>query len=478
MNKNQIIRTLLIIFLLCDFTFSFLQYYNTPLFGDVDSHVLPDQHIQKVINDPFGFQAIFHEKHTNPNRFFSHYSFMVYMQKAPLFFQNFTNPVSSVYLTAALAKIAVQVLFIALMAMFISGTKKVFSYRFLLCAAVIAPLFQAYGFWSRMGINDRSIAYTFFYAIPIVFLMLFLYPVIENVYLKTNFKKQWYLIAIPLILILPLSGPLIPAVLILVSFLIFLSFLYRSGIKASKDFFQVLHRLPKAFYFLLMPACAISFYSLFLGFYNVTSEAGSISLTDRFLDFPQGFNSKVFHALGFPVLLIMTGINFILLKRISGSGSNKLISQLGWIGIFSFLYIVLLPFGGYRPYRPNIIRYDTFMPVTIGLIYFFGASVYFLLKHLDGKQLQYYSSLVIACLLVFTIADLKGLGRNKCEKTAFYKMAESSEKIVALPNGCFVMAWENIYDYKQSENRAELIYRWGITTEKKLFYNEQYKENH
>ena len=473
MNKDQIIRSLLIIFLLGDFAFSFLQYYTTPLFGDVDSHVLPDHHIRKVIDDPFGFQAIFHERHTNPNRFFSHYTFMKYMQKAPLFFQNFTDPISSVYFATALAKLGVQVLFVALMAMFISGKKKIFSHGFLLSAAVIAPLFQVYGFWSRMGINDRSIAYTFFYAIPIVFLMLFLYPIIENIYLKTDFKKIWYLITIPLVVALPLSGPLIPAVLILVSFLLLLSFLYPAGIKNSIDFFQALHCVPKTFYFLLVPACAFSLYSLFLGFYNVNYEGGIISLTDRFLRLPQGLYSQVFHALGFPVLLIMSGINFFLLKKIKGNDSNKLIIQLGWIGIFSILYILLLPFGGYRPYRPNIIRYDTFMPVTIGLIYFFGASVYFLLNYLVGKPRQYYSGLVIVCLLFFTVADMKGIGRNKCERTAFRKMAESAEKIVPLPNGCFIMAWENIYDYKQSENRAELIYRWGITTEKKLFYNEQ-----
>jgi len=278
-----------------------------------------------------------------------------------------------------------------------------------------------------MGINDRSIAYTFFYAIPIVFLMLFLYPIIENIYLKTNFKKTWYLIAIPLVVVLPLSGPLIPAVLILITFLLLLSFLYRTGIKNSTDFFQALHRIPKTFYFLLVPAGVLSFYSLFLGFFNVNYEEGMISLTDRFLRLPQGLYSQVFHALGFPVLLIMVGINFFLMKKIKSSDSNKLITQLGWIGIFSVLYILLLPFGGYRPYRPNIIRYDTFMPVTISLIYFFGASVYFLLNHLKGKPLHYYSGLVIVCLLVFTIADMKGIGRNKCERTAFRKMAESSE---------------------------------------------------
>jgi hypothetical protein len=57
---------------------------------------------------------------------------------------------------------------------------------------------------------------------------------------------------------------------------------------------------------------------------------------------------------------------------------KKMIRILMWIGIFTFMYIMLLPFGGYRPYRPRIIRYDTFMPVTIALIYYFGASTYFI----------------------------------------------------------------------------------------------------
>jgi hypothetical protein len=135
------------------------------------------------------------------------------------------------------------------------------------------------------------------------------------------------------------------------------------------------------------------------------------------------------------------------------------------------LYILLLPFGGYRPYRPLIIRYDTIIPMTVALIYIFSVSTFYLVTHLERKLNKNFLYYIVLVLLIFTITDTKGLGKNKCEKEAFQKMATSVEKVVQIPKDCFIMNWVNIYDYRQSENRAELIYRWNITQEKKLFYN-------
>jgi hypothetical protein len=73
---------------------------------------------------------------------------------------------------------------------------------------------------------------------------------------------------------------------------------------------------------------------------------------------------------------------------------------------------------------------------------------------------------------VFTFADMKGIGRNHCERAAFEKMARSDDSIIAIPKDCYVLDWANQFDYKQTENKAELIHYWGITPEKKLFYNE------
>jgi hypothetical protein len=469
MTKNQIITIVLAILLLSDFIFSFIQYYNTPLFGDFAGAVLPDEHVQQILKDPFGVNMLkTGEKHLNPNRYFSHLFFTEYFQHIPHILQKFVNPVSSVYLASAIIKIIIQIVFIFSLASFISG-KKLFSRNFVLSAVLIAPLFQVYGFWSRMGINDKAVVYTFFYGLPLVILMLFLMPVFKQMQNKSNLKPISFILTASMIVILPFSGPLIPAVVLIITFIIFIGYFFHS---AKKQPSAVLKNTPVSVFVLLIPMSIVSLYSLFLGFYDSNYASEAIPLTERFLKLPEGIFSQLFHSLGFPLMLLFIGINTWYMKRINNHEGNKLIRVLIWIGIFTLLYILLLPFGGYRPYRPKIIRYDTFMPVTTALIYYFGASTYFLVNHFKRKSKQRYVAATILFLLVFTFADMKGIGKNRCERQAFEKMARSYDNIITIPKDCFVLDWQNNHDFKQSEKKAELIHYWRITDKKILFRNE------
>lgn len=468
--KNNLFLIFIGIFILSDFTFSFFQYYNTPLQGDLAGHVLPDKLIQPVFDDPFGFQLLkTGEPHSNPNRFFAHWAVAMYFQHFPLWLQNFTNPINSVYLASAIAKLVIQVLFIYILAFFISGSKNPAKKNFLIAAVIIVPLFQAYGYWSRMGIVDKSIVYTFFYALPLVLLMLFFLPVFNRLKNHREIKTVHYFYMVPLIVILPLSGPLMPAVILIVSFFILLNFIFRAE---KRNLLPILKSVPKSFYILLIPINLWSLYSLFLGFYNTNYSGEMISLAERYSRLPEGIFSQLFHSLGFPLMLIFIGINTWYIKRINNYEGNKLIRILIWIGIFALLYVLLLPFGGYRPYRARIIRYDTFMPVTVALIWYLGASTYFLINHFERNNKQKYVAAVILFLLLFTFADMKGIGRNRCERQAFEKMARSEDNIITIPKDCFVLGWNNIHDYKQSEIKAELIHYWRITDKVVLFYNE------
>ncbi|MFW6310582.1 MAG: hypothetical protein ACOC1D_05700 [Prolixibacteraceae bacterium] len=469
MTRNQLVITLLVVLLLGDFIFSFAQYYTTPLSGDFAGAVLPNEHVQRILDDPFGINMMrTGEKHLNPNRFFSHVFFSEYFQHVPHLLQKIVNPVSSVYLASAIIKIIIQILFIFILAGFISGSFT-FNKTFVLIALLVTPLFQVYGFWSRMGINDKSVVYSFFYALPLVFLMLFFLPVFKQLQSNKKIKTYYYLLLSPLVVILPLSGPLIPAVILLITFIIFSwHFFYFPGGKLSK-FFKT---IPASVFILLIPACIISLYSLFLGFYDSNYAMETIPLTQRYKMLPEGIYSQLFHSLGFPLMLLFIGINTWYINKTNSPEGKKLIHILIWIGVFASLYVVLLPFGGYRPYRPRIIRYDTFMPVTTALIYYFGASTYFLLHHLKRNNKRNYVAAIIVCLLVFTFADMKGIGRNRCERQALEKMAQSEEKIIAIPKDCLVLDWHNVHDYRQSEVKAELIHYWGITDKKILFYNE------
>ena len=471
-KANQFTPLILMLLLVCDFAFSFLQYYNLPLSGDIDGGVLQNHVTQQIFEDPFGFNAVITgEKHINPNRFFSHYFISVYFQKIPVWLQNFTDPISSVYLSSALIKITIQVLFVYFLASFISKSNNPGNKIFLTCAIIISPLFQVDGYWSRMGINDKAVAYVFFYAFPLVLLIIFFLPVFNRIVYDKKIRTIHYVLLFPLILVLPFSGPLVPPVAILVTFLIILKYLIQCK---GKKLGEILKSIPSDVYILLIPFSLWSFYSIFLGYYydsNYQSE--TITLAERYYRLPAGLLSQTFHSLGFPLLLFFIGMNIFLIKKNEFPEGEKIARILMWIGMFAFLYILFLPFGGYRPYRPRIIRYDTFMPVTIALIYYFAASTYFLLQHFKGNKKKRYLAGLIVVLLIYTLSDTGGFGENNYERMAFEKMEASDDTVVAILKDCFIMSWENTTDYKQSESRARLIHYWRITSDIKLFYNEQ-----
>jgi hypothetical protein len=467
---NKIIIILLAILLAGDFVFSFIQYYNTPLFGDIPVSVLTNEHVQQLYDDPFGFQVIqTGEKQFNPNRYFSHLFLKAYFRNVPIFLQNFVSPVSSVYLASAMIKITIQLIFIFVLAVFISGDK-LFGRKFLISAVILAPLFQVFGYWSRMGIVDKSVAYSFFYALPLVLLMLYFLPVFNRIQNKLKLNPVHYFLLVPLIIVLPFTGPLNPPVIILVSSFIFLDYLLCSK---EKSLLNVVKTIPFSIYILLVPISLLSLYSLYLGMYDSSHASVAIPLVNRFYRLPEGLVSQLFHSPGFPLMLLIIGMNIFIIRKNNYPGREKLMKAAIWIGIFTLLYILLLPFGGYTPYRPRIIRYDTFMPVNIALYYLFGVSTFSVFNQIKGKNRMIYRSGIIIYLLILMLVDTGGTAENDCESNAFEKMAGSKESVVAIPKDCFVLDWQNVFDYQLNRDKAELIYYWGITDEIKLFYNEQ-----
>jgi hypothetical protein len=80
--------------------------------------------------------------------------------------------------------------------------------------------------------------------------------------------------------------------------------------------------------------------------------------------------------LAIPLMGILLGINYLFQKsknhnfeKISIPYYPKIWTFIGWLWLFLFLYLMTLPFGGFRPYRAHIIRHDTFISVTLGLIF-------------------------------------------------------------------------------------------------------------
>ena len=478
MSKPKLLILFLIIFLLGDSTYSFLQYYYIPLDGDISTGVVPSNEVQQVLNDPFGFNLLSSgEEHVNPNRFFGHFFFKEYMEKVPIWLQSFFDPITSVYLSCALMKISIHLLVIFILATLISGTRNLLDKKFLICAALIVPFIQANGYIEHMGINDKAITYTFFYALPVVLQMLFFMPfyrmVFENEFVRLGLLK--YIFLLSLSIILPLTGPLNPGIILIVSGLIGIHYLInfdRPSISFStRSLLASFRKIPTTIYIFLVPVCLVSLYSLFLGRFDSNYSTETIAIADRYMKLPLGIYYLISQSLGLPLLFIIICTNvYMIQKQFTSPEAQKVTGTLKWIGLFAAVYILLLPLGGYRTYRPNILRYDTFMPVTIALLYFYGISTFFLLNNLKLRLRKIYMTGLFVFFSIYMNSDRLRTDEYHNERKALEFLANSPDEVTVLPTKCKVMSWEIFSQPSQSEYNAILLKYWNITKDKKLYY--------
>lgn len=476
---KRIIYYILLLFLLADISYSFVQHLKMPLDGNMAAGIIPSNDVKKIFEDPFGISVITKNAvYPNPNRFFAHWTFSKYFLYTPIALQNIVNPIDSIYLSCAFAKIVIQILIITLLAFCITGNPKIFSKEFLIGAVLIVPLFQVNGYRSYMGIIDPSVTYTFFYALPCALLLLFYYPFFKTSYYRNKFTSGKIKITLLLCLavIVVLNGPLNPGVILIISLLYVLNN-WRNNYAASTDFpfFQrllnALNCIPKPHLFFFILIGILSIYSLLIGVNNSIFIGDSIPVHQRFYRLPLGLYYLITQKIGFPVLLLMIIINsYLISKYYKNTEGQKILNILKWICIFASFYIILLPLGGYKSYRPYILRYDTIMPVTILLIFIYGKSTYFLIKNLTANSKKMYISFVIVFSFIFIFADQPEFEKNECEIAAIKTISQSKENIVLVKNDCTIMAWEKFKDPNESELNAQLFNYWGLTNEKKLYY--------
>ena len=476
---RRIIYVILILLLLADMTYSFVQHYSQTLDGDMPALLVPASDVQKIFDDPIGIKAILnHETYTNPNRFFCHWMYREFMTSVPLYLQYFVDPVEAVYLSCAISKTLIQILIIVLLAMLISNTRNIFKMNFAIAAILITPLFQTNGYRSYMGIIDPATTYTFFYALPCLLLLIYFLPLIREFYYNKKCKKQTliYILWIPFALIVSLHGALNPGIAIIFSVLLFWNSIANNYVKTSGNNFIKkisisISSVPKKYWFYLAPLCLFSFYSLFLGRYNSYSIQQQIPLWEMYKRIPEGLYYLLTQKPGYPLLIIILAINSIIIYRhYNNPEGNKMLNTFKWVGIFALLYIILLPLGGYREYRHNIIRYDTIMPVTLSLFFVFGKTSLFLINNISPKRKKWYLLLMLVIIFVYTNADKPEFNKNYCEKSAIEKISQSSEKIVAIESACNILSWDIITDPKESELNGQLLANWRITNDKKLYY--------
>ncbi|MDD3668561.1 MAG: hypothetical protein PHY75_07380 [Bacteroidales bacterium] len=474
---KKILLVFLITLLFIDVGYSFIQFYNIPFDGDMSRCIVPAKEVKSILENPLGIKILTDNiTYPNPNRFFCHWSFSEYFNNVPLLLQNFTSPINSAYLSCALAKIIIQVIIIFLLSLLITGG--FLKFDFLVAAILITPLFQTNGYRTYMGIIDPSTTYTFFYALPMILIIIYFMPLYLKYIHGFELKKMTYLkyLWIPLALVSSLSGPLNPGVSLVISLLIFMYFFTQNLSKLDvKDRFtrigQAIKSIPKDFLFYLLPLCLFSLYSLFLGRFNSENISNELTLTEIYLRLPIGIYYLFTQKLGFPILFLILIINTLIIHyKVKNSEGKKILKMFKWIGFFALIYILLLPLGGYRSYRPNIIRYDTFMPITLGLIFIYAKMSIFILKYLSNKLKYWYVSLLILVVFIFTNADKPCFNQNICERNSINQIANSKEKIVKINDDCTVLSWEVIDNPTKSELNTQLLKKWRIIDDDKLYY--------
>lgn len=443
--------------------YSYKQHLAVPIDGDFANIVLPSKHYQQTLLDPFGFNAIStSNKHAGVNRFFIHKFMHVYFRKMPLFLQGFMDPVASLYSSMAIIKLAIQLAMLFLLSQIIAKTRNFRSKELFLGLIVLIPFFQSFGYNDQMGIIFKPITYTCFYALPLVGLLWFLMPyflALQNghfIYIKPirAFFMGMLLIG------LPFSGPLTsPLILILVPMIVLGFFMSSNSLRWPAQL-----NLSKSFWLVVLILLAA--YAMFLGAYNAENVGNnSISMLEKYQRMPKGFLDLISAKPGLAVLISFALINMVLIFTLKekNSGYRKLFY---FIAAFITIYISLLPFGGYRDYRPNIIGTDVFLPVIIALMIFAVSSSLFLINRLAAA----YKIIPAAVFVIFTWADKPNFYFNQCEKSNLMGFNDLDQVENLIEDDCTIMAWDKMAAPEYSITNVKLLQELNVIEELKLYY--------
>ncbi|OWP62983.1 hypothetical protein CDA63_11405 [Hymenobacter amundsenii] len=472
--KTRYLLPLLVLFVALDLAYTGWENYQMPLDGDLARIVLPAPECRPVLSDPFGWAVLTrHAVYVAPNRFFAHAAMVAYFKSVPFGLQRLMSPISSVYAACGLFSALVQALLLFVLGLYASGSARL-GRRFWLVVALLVPLFQSAGYHNQMGIIDNAVTYTFFYAFPLALLLLFYWPFYQAARGAARFRPRWwqYGLLLALALLLSFNGPIIPGVVAVLNTGICLYWLARQWQATGGNIAAVGQRVPWPAFSLLLLFGGLCLYSLYIGQFELESRDITIPLAERYRRLPTGLNETFFRRPALAIVLGAVLLNTLLIGRVlpATAEGRRLRRLLGWLGLFAAAYMLLLPLGGYREYRPFIIRRDSIMPVLLGLMALYAATTYYVAAHLAGRARGWYLGWVGALCLFYTVSDnIWRYPTNACQRQALETLAQARTPTVQLPESCPVLAWQPITNYAESEVQAHLLDYWGITWGKRLF---------
>lgn len=128
------------------------------------------------------------------------------------------------------------------------------------------------------------------------------------------------------------------------------------------------------------------------------------------------------------------------------------------------VYIALLPLGGYRPYRPYIIRSDTSLPALAVLFFIFTQVNLLSMKFFTHDRKKYLTPILSIFLLVFFARDLAIKKENQCEMKSMEMISNARHvDTVRLDNTCNFMSWEVQSNPYFTHFGSKMLQEWNIT---------------
>jgi hypothetical protein len=469
-KHGKILQYLILLVLLLDTVYTFKQAYGKALDADIVQVVLPAEAYSKVLKDPFGFSVLFHHKsYAGTNRYFCHAAMYLWFRpvhSAVSFF--FHDKVTALYVVSALFSALIYLLIVFLFASYSARRFSFSSKHFLISVLLAIPFIHLNGFNWNIGIIDNSVSYTFFYAFPLCLLFIWFFPFYKYLCLdeKTiHFPVSKHVVWTFLTVCIAFSGVLVSPIIFLIGPVILFVLCYKAFAENKNDEFlkrckDAFLSVPFAVRHYLAFALILCSYSFYIGLYNSENPSEIPSLAERYALLCAGIPKFFQSTPAYKYIGILLAINFILLRKAPKVTREKKIIRIFPIGILiCAIYVLLLPLGGYRTYRPDIIRYDTFMPVTLFIIFYVVFTMSILIVH----RKKWYIPLAAVTWLLFMWNDKPQFHLNQCEKHTLRMLAATNADTLILNKDCTILEWSNAETFEKSKNASRLLYEWGIT---------------
>ena len=453
------IWVLFLIFLVIDFAQSNYHYSNLPIDGDLCRIAAPFKWYEDVMEDPVGIEAITqNKKYAGAARFTCHKSTVWWFKHIPSVINTFVKDnVHVIYYTGTLLVALLHLCFIWLAFQYAKGKEQFNFKKFIPIALLASVLIQYNSYYGSIGIIDRSISYVFFYALPIMALLFYFLPFYKSEQSDNyNLHIVQQLALLILAPILAFSSALVqPVVFLLAAFYFF-------GIFIPNPFFRI--KKNKKLIIHLCFFLAICIYAFYVSKFNSESSVYK-PLLERYYLLLKGFYRIMTNNWAWRFILLFLGLNIFLIHRYKLMDWKRLRAILFFVIGICAAYTLLLPLGGYRVYREVIIRYDTFIPVTLGFSFLLFLTTYSVFFNIKKSQWFYYCIGTLLFVFIFFRADRNTEKEaNYCQQGHLYEIEKSTEKLIKRPFTCNMMTWseDDIYNTDNREGINIMLRRWNI----------------